>query len=203
MPTPNRARIPFPRLRRASLALVVLAFPTAALADEPAPASASAPAPLVMIDSTRPFTVIERRANEIRGWNMSFPPSYVRTEQWETACVAPCLAPLDPNGVYRVGGGGVAPSSPFVLPRDPGLHLHVRAGSSFWHQTGIGAFVVGGLTMVLGGVVAGSASSQSDAHQTAITGAEIAAPGLAVLALGAILWLTSASVVTTADGRVL
>jgi hypothetical protein len=186
---------------RLSLAvLLALAIPARARGDEAAPPPPAAP--LVSIDSTRPFTVIERRANEIRGWNLSVPPIYVSTEQWETACVAPCLAPLDPNGVYRVGGGGVAASSPFVLPRTTPLHLHVRAGSRFWHSAGFVTLIAGGVAMIAGGVVAGSGSG-ADAHETTITGAGIAGAGLAVLVVGAAVWLTAASTVTGDDGRAL
>jgi hypothetical protein len=186
-------------IRHGLALLVTLAVPGRALADEPAPPAA--PTPPVSIDSTRPFTVIEHRANEVRGWNVTIPPTYVHTEQWEPVCVAPCSVPLDPNGVYRVGGGGVAPSGPFVLPHAAPLRLHVRAGSGFWHDAGVGTFVAGLVTVIAGGAVWGSAPSQTNEHQTAIAGAAIAGAGLAVLALGAVVWLTSGSVVTTDDGR--
>jgi hypothetical protein len=80
--------------------------------------------------------------------------------------------------------------------------LHVHAGSAFWHGAGLGAVIAGALTMVVGAIVAGSGSG-SDAHQTAITGGEIAGAGLAALAVGALVWLTSATSVTTDDGRAL
>ncbi len=179
--------------------LVVLAVPTRALADEPTPSTA--PAPPVSIDSTRLFTVIEHRANEVRGWNVTFPPTYVHTEQWEPVCVAPCSVPLDPNGIYRVGGGGVAPSDSFVLPRSAPLRLHVRAGSRFWYDAGVDTFLVGLATAIAGGIVWGSAPSQKDEHATTIAGAATTGAGFAVLLLGAVMWLTSGSVVTTDDGR--
>jgi hypothetical protein len=179
--------------------LITLGIPARALADEPTPSGA--PTPAVSIDSTSPFTVIEHRANEVRGWNVTFPPTYVHTEQWEPVCVAPCSVHLDPNGVYRVGGGGVAPSGPFVLPQAAPLRLHVRAGSGFWHDAGVGTFVAGLATAIVGGAVWASAPSQTNEHQTVITGAAITGAGLAVLALGAIVWLASGSVVTTDDGR--
>jgi hypothetical protein len=179
--------------------LVTLAAPSRALADEPTPPTA--PNPPVSIDSTRPFTVVEHRANEVRGWNVTIPPTYVHTEQWEPVCVAPCSVPLDPNGVYRVGGGGVAPSGPFVLPHAAPLRLHVRAGSSFWHDVGVGTVVAGLVTAITGGFVWGSAPSQTNESQTAVVGVATTGAGLAVLALGAVVWLTSSSVVTTDDGR--
>jgi len=188
-------------IRHVLALLVTLAAPARALADGPPPAAAATPP--VSIDSTRPFTVIEHRANEVRGWNVTFPPTYVHTDQWEPVCVAPCSVPLDPNGVYRVGGGGVAPSGPFVLPHVAPLRLHVRAGSGFWHDAGVDTFVAGLATAIAGGVVWGSAPSQMDAHSTAVAGAAIAGAGLALLAIGAVVWLTSGSVVTTDDGRAL
>lgn len=181
--------------------LFALAVPRHAQAEEP-PSSPPLPAapPVVTIDSTRPLTVVERRANEIRGWNLSFPPAYVATEQWEPVCVAPCATPLDPNGVYRVGGGGVAPSGFFVLPRTNPVHLHVHAGSRFWHGAGLAGFILGGAAVLTGGIIAGSGSG-SDARQNAISGAEIAGSGLALLAAGLIVWLTTASTVVTDDGH--
>jgi hypothetical protein len=184
-------------VRRALALLIALAVPRHALADEPAPPAA----PPVSIDSTRPFTVIERRANQVRGWNVTFPPVYVHTEQWEPVCAAPCTVPLDPNGVYRVGGGGVAPSAPFVLPHAAPLRLHVRAGSGFWHDAGVTTLLTGLATAITGGIVWGDAPSQTNQRATAIAGATMTGAGLVVLALGWVVWLTSGSVVTTDDGR--
>jgi hypothetical protein len=185
--------------RRALALLVALAVPRHALADEPAPAAA--PTLPVSIDSTRPFTVIERRANEVRGWNVTFPPIYVHTEQWEPVCAAPCFVALDPNGVYRVGGGGVAPSGPFVLPHAAPLRLHVRAGSGFWHDAGVSTVVAGLATAITGGIVWGSAPSQTNERATAIAGAATTGAGIVLLAIGAVMWLTTGSVVTMDDGR--
>lgn len=184
---------------RALALLVALAVPRPALADEPTPPAA--PNPPVSIDSTRPFTVVEHRANEVRGWNVTFPPVYVHTEQWEPVCVAPCAVPLDPNGVYRVGGGGVAPSATFVLPHAAPLRLHVRAGSGFWHDAGVSTAVAGLATAITGGIVWGSAPTQANERATAIAGAWTTGAGIVLLALGAVMWLTTGSVVTTDDGR--
>jgi hypothetical protein len=188
------------RGKRSAVALLVaLSLPGRALADEPAPPAA--PTPPVLIDSTRPFTVIERRANEVRGWNVTFPPVYVHTEQWEPVCVAPCSAGLDPNGVYRVGGGGVAPSAPFVLPHAAPLRLHVHAGSGFWHDAGVSTVVAGLATAITGGIVWGSAPTQPNERATAIAGATTTGAGIVLLAVGAVMWLTTGSFVTTDDGR--
>jgi hypothetical protein len=81
--------------------------------------------------------------------------------------------------------------------------LHVRAGSGFWHDAGVGTFVAGLATAITGGVIWGSAPSQTNERQTAIAGAAITGAGLVVLALGAVVWLASGSVVTTDDGRTL
>jgi hypothetical protein len=186
-------------MRHALALLVTLTVSSRALADEPTPPAAAAPP--VSIDSTRPFTVIERRANQVRGWNLTVPPIYVYTEQWEPVCVAPCSAPLDPNGVYRVGGGGVAPSAPFVLPHASPLRLHVHAGSGFWHDTGVVTFIAGIATAITGGAIWGSAPTQTNERQTAIAGASIAGAGLVLFTIGAVVWLASGSVVTTDDGR--
>jgi hypothetical protein len=185
--------------RRALALLVALGIPRPALADEPA--STAAPTPPVSIDSTRPFTVIERRANQVRGWNVTFPPVYVHTEQWEPVCAAPCSVPLDPNGVYRVGGGGVAPSGPFVLPHAPSLRLHVHAGSGFWHDAGVSTAVAGLATAITGGIIWGSSPSQPNERATAIAGAATTGAGIVLLAVGAVMWLTTGSTVTTDDGR--
>jgi hypothetical protein len=115
--------------------------------------------------------------------------------------VAPCSVALDPNGVYRVGGGGVAPSGPFVLPHATPLRLHVHAGSGFWHDAGVSTTVAGLATVITGGVIWGSAPQQTNERATAIVGSITTGAGILLLAVGAVMWLTTGSFVTTDDGR--
>jgi hypothetical protein len=185
--------------------------PRPARAEEPkaAPsdaAPASSPvAPLVVIDSTRSFTAVERRANHVLGWSLTLPfPAYVSTEQWEPVCVAPCSLRLDPNAIYRVGGGGVAPSGAFALPHggDP-LRLHVHAGSSFLHDGGIVLTVLGAGSVLAGIAIAGASTAAADPAGTVKAGAVFFAPGALALVVGAVLWLTNGSSVVADDGTTL
>ena len=180
-------------------------------AEAPAPPSQPPPPlvlppPVVTVDSTRPFTVLERRANRTSGWSLTLPfPSYNSGEQWEPICVAPCELHLDPNGVYRVGGGEVGPSSPFVLPRgrtDP-LRLHIRAGSSFLHDGGIVLTVLGAAAIVGGVLSVGLSTAESDPAAALRGGVAFFVPGLASVLIGTTLWLMNGSSVVTDDGRTL
>jgi hypothetical protein len=171
----------------------------------PAPEQVSPPtapiAPLVVVDSTRPFTVIERRANQVNGWSLTLPfPAYVATEQWEPVCVTPCEARLDPNGVFRVGGG-VAPSGTFVLPRgsDP-LRLHVHAGSSFLHDGGILLTILGAASFVAGLATVGVSTAETDPEGALRAGIAFFVPAFVAMVAGATLWLTNGSSVVTEAG---
>lgn len=111
----------------------VICTASLAHADEAPPPQTDAPETItVKLDSNREGTLLERRANRVRGWQLTLPlPSYVVTEQWEPVCYAPCVVKLDANSMYSIGGASAASSSTFGLPRghDP-LVLHVHAGSS-------------------------------------------------------------------------
>jgi hypothetical protein len=176
-------------------------------AKPPGPEQVSAPAapvtPLVVVDSTRPFTVIEHRANQVNGWSLTLPfPAYVSTEQWEPVCVAPCQARLDPNGVFRVGGGGVAPSGTFVLPHGPDpLRLHVHAGSSFWHDGGIVLTVLGAASLLAGLATVGVSTAETDPEGALRAGIAFFVPGFVAMVLGTTLWLANGSSVVTENGH--
>jgi len=177
-----------------------------ARAEESAPAAAaSAPAEspaqvLVSIKSTREGTVVERRANHVKGWSLTLPfPAYTSTEQWEPVCVAPCAMRLDQNAIYKIDGVGVAPSSAFVLPRSPELlELRVHAGSKLWHDVGRGTTVLGVVTLIVGAAVAAGASTAADAGRTLLY---VCTPGLALTAIGGVLWGVNGSSVRTSSGR--
>ena len=170
----------------------------------PTAPSAAAPAtPVVTIDSTRPFTVVVRHAYSVEGWSLTLPvPAYISTSQWEPVCVAPCQLHLDPNAVYRIGDGGVAPSSAFTLPRDQGsLRLHVHAGSSLLHDGGIVLTVAGVLSVIAGVAVVGASTVETDPKAALRAGVAFFVPGLAAVLVGAGLWLANGSSVVTEDGH--
>jgi hypothetical protein len=188
-----------------AVAAVLALAPRSVGAQENAAAAASAraepPAPgLVMIESTRAGTVVERRANHIRGWSLTVPfPAYATSEQWEPVCVVPCAMPLDRNAIYKIDGVGVAPSASFVLPRGPDpLKLRVNAASRLWHDVGVGATVIGVITVIVAGTIAASASTTKQAENTLLFGG---APGVAVTGIGAVIWGVNDSRVLRGDGR--
>lgn len=171
------------------------------LAPRVAGAEENAPAPgLVVIESTRPGAVVERRANHIKGWTLTLPfPAYTTTEQWEPVCVAPCSLHLDRNAIYKIDGVGVAPSPAFVLPRGPDpLALRVKAASRLGHDAGVATTVIGALTVIIAGTVAASASTTRRAEDTLLFAG---APGLALTAIGAVLWGANGTSVRTGDGH--
>jgi hypothetical protein len=54
--------------------------------------------------------------------------------RWMNVCSAPCDVAVDPNGIYRMGGGTVRPSEEFRMPRSQGTVLiDTQAGSTVKH----------------------------------------------------------------------
>jgi hypothetical protein len=165
-----------------------------ACAADAEPAHPEAPAVEVTIDSTREGTVLERRANRVRGWTYTVPPSYSATEQWETVCVAPCRIHVDPNTVFHVGGGQVSPSNQFVLPTGPGPHVvHVHAGPQFWYTASLISIGVGLVISTFGGVVVLNAPDGPTATEARQAGLGIMGTGAVVALAGLVGWLVSDS----------
>jgi hypothetical protein len=86
--------------------------------------------------------------------------------KWTNVCAAPCEVAVDPNGVYRIGGGTVRPSEEFRMPRPAGnVLIDTQTGSTVKHWVGFG-MILGGLGAVLAGAlvysVAPSENSQTD-----------------------------------------
>ena len=69
----------------------------------------------------------------------------------ERICITPCHKPVASGGIYRIGGEGVSPSSPFRLD-GPNAKLDVSAGSSSARSAGGYMAVFGFLLAATGGV---------------------------------------------------
>jgi hypothetical protein len=112
--------------------------------------------------------------------------------KWTNVCVAPCDVAVDPNGIYRIGGGTVRPSEEFRMPRPQGsVLIDTQAGSTVKHWVGFG-MILGGLGAVLGGAVlyaAAPSTSQPDAFgDTTNTGRSFDhAAGITYIVIGAIV----------------
>jgi hypothetical protein len=131
----------------------------------------------------------------------------VMNMKWTNVCTAPCDVAVDPNGIYRIGGGSVRPSEEFRMPRQQGTVLiDTQAGSTVKHWVGFG-MVLGGLGAVLGGAViyaaAPSEASQTDAfgdvsntsrHVDHVLGITYIVIGAIVAAIGLPLAASSTSV---------
>jgi hypothetical protein len=78
--------------------------------------------------------------------------------KWRDVCVAPCNVPVNPAGLYRIGGGTIRPSEPFNLPRPAGhVVVQAQAGSNVKHWVGVGMVIGGLVDAALGGIYYASA----------------------------------------------
>ena len=79
--------------------------------------------------------------------------------KWRDVCVAPCNVPVNPVGLYRIGGGTIRPSDAFNMPRPAGkVVVQAQAGSNVKHWVGVGLIVGGVIDGALGGLYYASAS---------------------------------------------
>ena len=121
---------------------------------------------------------------------------------WQDVCLAPCNVPVNPWGIYRVGGGTIRPSATFSLPRKPSVVIDAKVGSTVKHGVGLGLIVGGIVTAVGGGVIYTSADDDqpdpygSNAPKTIvhIYGVFFMVVGALLLAVGIPLSLSSTSV---------
>jgi len=64
--------------------------------------------------------------------------------QWRDVCVAPCNVPVNPQGTYRIGGGSIRGSEPFMMPRPSGqVVIDTQVGSKVKHIVGIVLIIAG------------------------------------------------------------
>jgi hypothetical protein len=106
-----RAEVPPPSASPATPPLYGGEPAAAPAAPSPAPPS---PGPIVLLRTDNPHATLQ-----------------VQTQlYWRDVCIAPCATPVDPAGLYRVGGRPFVPSEPFALPRRSGqVTIEARMGS--------------------------------------------------------------------------
>jgi hypothetical protein len=109
--------------------------------------------------------------------------------KWTNICVAPCDAPVDPNGIYRIGGGTVRPSDEFRMPRSSGIvNVNARVGSTVKHWVGFGMILGGALSMLSGGIfIAASSDAQVSNADTTSPRDTLKAEGIIYLVIGVIV----------------
>jgi hypothetical protein len=70
---------------------------------------------------------------------------------WRDVCITPCNLPVDPAGVYRVGGDSINPSDTFRMPRPSGrVVVDVQYGSKIKRGVGIALIIAGLVNAALG-----------------------------------------------------
>lgn len=109
--------------------------------------------------------------------------------KWTDVCVAPCGVPVDPNALYRIGGGTVRPSAEFRMPRSSGtVSVDAQVGSKVKHWVGVGMIIGGAVTMLAGGLFY-EASKNTQVSDTGTTTMKdtLKAEGIVDLILGAIV----------------
>jgi hypothetical protein len=120
---------------------------------------------------------------------------------WQDVCVTPCGIPVDPRGLYRVGGSRLVPSDTFTMPRPSGqVTIEAHMGSRARNRVGpvltllglgvggFGAFLIYDATQQRGDAGVGAAAF-------AIYGAIAAISGIAMTVTGTALWATSGTTV--------
>jgi len=116
--------------------------------------------------------------------------------RWMDVCTAPCEQPVDPRGLYRVGGGTIKASPSFQLPRSSGaVDVHASVGSVIKYWVGVAIAANGLAALAFGGLLVAS-TDDSTSTLNATNRDSQHATGVAYLVLGAIcmvvglpLWL--------------
>jgi hypothetical protein len=108
--------------------------------------------------------------------------------KWRDVCRAPCEVPVDPRGIYRIGGGTVRPSPSFQMPRENGVvYVDTQVGSTVRHWVGFGLTIGGCVSLAVGGLYL--ALAQDVSSNTSDPTAKDFVEGLAIfyLVLGGVL----------------
>lgn len=181
------------------IAPVARAQQTQAVALVPVPGAQA----LVLLESTRPEAVLERRVGSV-GILGEDGSTTGAAGVWEQVCRPPCRVPVLRTDDLRVAGEGVRPSDPFRLPAGADV-VSVRAQPASGAQhatgralasTGIGLVLAGGALLLVPRPEDPTSAGTFDTMHTAGWGA-LAAGGLLAL-IGLPLWLGSSTHVETA-----
>ena len=122
--------------------------------------------------------------------------------KWQDVCVAPCNVPVNPQGLYRIGGGSIRPSEGFNMPRPAGqVVVEAQTGSTVKHWVGFG-LTIGGVVAAVSGDAGlrerpeRRTSTEAPTRATARTrvGIVYIVTGLILLAIGIPLSMSSTSV---------
>ena len=107
--------------------------------------------------------------------------------KWQDVCIAPCNVPVNPTGLYRIGGGSIRPSDGFNMPRPAGtVVVEAQTGSTVKHWVGIGLIIGGAVAAGLGGIYYASADSLAS-NSTTETKSTFQAVGIVYLVTGLVL----------------
>jgi hypothetical protein len=139
------------------------------------PGAFSGPGPVVSLFADNPRARLQQQ-NQLR---------------WDDVCVTPCGRPVDPNGIYRVGGGTINPSPSFHLSRPEGqLVLQARTGSKVKRWVGFGLGMGGLGSAAVGGLYLALASDTKSTDQFGTLSKDTTRTvGITYLIIGGILML--------------
>jgi len=197
-------------------AVIALAFPSVALADEPAPVPSGTPQPtppkgvVVELQSNDGRATIERRVGTTSLAPMFFADaSLASVGHWAEECVAPCEVRLDPRYSYRVAGDGLTPSGSFALPRDKErVRLSAEMGSSQGRiagivltTVGVGTALLGGTALVLTPIFENQEVGSKTFRSALLAGGVVfVSAGVLEMGLGLYLWATNGTSVRADHG---
>ncbi|MFO0576700.1 MAG: hypothetical protein U1A78_22060 [Polyangia bacterium] len=123
-------------------------------------------------------TLFQLRGEETR-WVVGYRyAGFVRYQNWDPICRAPCGVAVDPNGVYSIRGMRIVPSASFLLPSSGLVRLEVDAGHTGARAGGVVLTTFGGMAATLGIVFTSLAGVGGTQGRSFLTG------GLTTLALG-------------------
>jgi len=122
--------------------------------------------------------------------------------RWQDVCLTPCNVPVNPAGVYRVGGGTIRPSDSFNMPRPSGpVVIDAQVGSNVKRWVGFG-LILGGIASAVGGTLtylnapeeSAFVSTQTERDAAHVAGIVYVIIGVVLLAVGIPLSTSSTSV---------